>query len=164
VAIFTTIDNTRVAAGKLWTPELSLDMMGNHWSALSGAFDWAMPEASTTGNVTMATFYMGFPSDYAYDATYSTLTYEIGIVAQIKKTGSAGSGIITATINGDSAAVPSITFTGSYAEFTFVITGTGAPSGITSGTLVSSSNPGDTLFIKRDFGAGPQSWFRIVST
>jgi len=122
--MFNTIDATRVAQGKLWTPELSLDIMGNNWSLLSCCFDWGFPEASANGTTgtTIATWYMGFPDSYSFDSTFDSLEWEVNINIACKSAGAAANPTINVLVNGVTSATQAIT-TG-YVDYNFTITST----------------------------------------
>ena len=83
---FFDIESTRLAASKLWSPSLSIDMLGRDWAALDGPFGFQLVSATLNASTfptvtTIATLSIDFPTDWALDTSFDDL--EVAIVIRL---------------------------------------------------------------------------------
>jgi len=176
--LFTTIAADRYATGRLWTPELSLDMLGNHWSALSGSFLWgglaeqneSHSDESWHNFSPAITLNVGYPDDYALDATFDGMEMELGVDFQIRvANGTLGSETNIRLVQGgtpgtaleitrkvyrtDSTTPAHVTYTGLF-------------TGVTVFSLQYQFNAAlaETLFVKRDASFSSSDYLVVKQT
>jgi hypothetical protein len=89
--LYNSIAATRYAQGRLWTPALSLDLMGNDWAVLGTPFGFISDQNSIgnpgTGNWVAAldASVITFPSDYLLDDEYDSLEVALALRWQGRK-------------------------------------------------------------------------------
>ena len=94
--LYTDIVATRTESGRLWTPELSLDLMGNDWAVMGQCADWGFDEAFLISDGdpsyrTILDVWIGFPDAFTFDNSYDEdlrLRAAIRIEARRDNTGS----------------------------------------------------------------------------
>lgn len=166
------VDADSLTQGRLFSPETVQDLMQRGWAAFTTPFDMEISERGGYSELSVPdvdTFKLVYPADWAVDAAFADLRLEVLMFIDTKTDDTGANDLATVEFTGNGTTTgPTATgqddintagytrhiIQGKYTE-NFL------PTGISTMTVTTDGQSNGTVFWKRQFGLGPDCFFRI---